>query len=191
MFGKGIERLYGRWNFLAFYLAAGVAAGLLFVVTSLLNRDPRPAVGASGAVMGVVVLYAFHFPRQRVYVWGIVPVLIWQLAIFFVGIDLLYFLGGSQGNIANAAHLGGAAFGAIYRFVDLRTDRFLALWKRLAARPAGTPPPPPRAPGASPVDPAGRARVDALLDKISKDGLSSLTDEERAFLRDASNQYRT
>ncbi|MHC5078822.1 MAG: rhomboid family intramembrane serine protease [Planctomycetota bacterium] len=112
MFGKGIERLYGPWNFLGFYMTAGVIAGLLWVLTAYLRNEPHPAVGASGAVMGVVVLYAFHFPRQKVYIWGILPVLIWQLAVFFVGLDLLYFLGGRGGNVANAAHLGGAAFGA-------------------------------------------------------------------------------
>ena len=47
-----------------------------------------------------------------------------------------------------------------------------------------------REPGFPGVDGDVRARVDALLDKISKSGLSSLTDEERAFLRDASSKYR-
>lgn len=197
IFGKGIENLYGRRNFLAFYLCAGIFAGLAYSAIGVVTRNPTPAIGASGGVMGVVVLYAFHFPYQRLYVWGILPVLVWQLAAFFVGLDLLYFLGGAGGNVANAAHLGGALFGAIYRFVDLRFDSLLARLKGLVPdkrpasrpRPPAPPPPAPRIPPPG-ADPEVRRRVDVLLDKISRHGLSSLTDEERDFLRNASKQYR-
>jgi len=193
MFGKGIEKLYGKWNYLAFYMTAGVVAGLLFVLTSALRGDPRAAVGASGAIAGVVVLFAFHFPRQKVYFWGIVPLLVWQLAVGFIAIDLAMFVFAKGGNIANAAHLGGAAFGVFYRYVDLR-------FESLAGLLAGTKPKPrPRVPSyfpdeelaPPPLDGDVRARVDLLLDKISREGLTSLTEEERAFLRDASNRYRT
>jgi len=193
LFGRGIEQLYGRWNFLAFYLAAGITAGALYVLTSYIRGTPNGALGASGAVIGTVVLYAFHFPRQKLYIWGIVPVLVWQMAAFFVALDLYYFTTGQGGNVANAAHLGGAAFGVAYYYLDLRFEslgRIMGLGKK-ASRPAVPPlvPPTPR-PSAS-VDPHVRDRVDALLDKISRDGLTSLTDEERDFLRDASGKYRS
>ncbi len=192
LFGKGMERLYGRLNFFLFYIAAGVSASLLFTVTTLLAGEFHYAVGASGGVIGVVVLYAFHYPRQRIYIWGVLPVLVWQLAAFFVGLDLLYFIGGRGGNVAHAAHLGGAAFAVVYRYLDLRIEPMLARLKRRAPKaprpraPDGLPPPP----RLDPVNPQTRARVDALLDKISRHGLTSLTDEERDFLRNASRDFR-
>jgi membrane associated rhomboid family serine protease len=193
IFGKGVEQLYGRWNYLAFYMVAGITASGLYVLTSWLRGTPNPAVGASGAVMGAVILFAFHFPRQRLMVWGIVPVMVWQIAVFYVVVDLLMFTLGRGGNVANAAHLGGAAFGAAYYFLDLRIQtlgKLVGIGKKSSRAPVPPPLPPTPRPGPG-VDPHVRDRVDALLDKISRKGLTSLTDEERDFLRDASGKYRS
>jgi hypothetical protein len=143
--------------------------------------------------MGAVILFAFHFPRQRLMVWGIVPVMVWQIAVFYVVVDLLMFTLGRGGNVANAAHLGGAAFGAAYYFLDLRIQtlgKLVGIGKKSSRAPVPPPLPPTPRPGPG-VDPHVRDRVDALLDKISRKGLTSLTDEERDFLRDASGKYRS
>ena len=81
-----------------------------------------------------------------------------------------------------------------YHYVDLRFERFARLFKKSPQRPEASHPFPdltPTRPSSPPVDPDVRRRVDALLDKISREGLTGLTDEERDFLRDASGKYRS
>ena len=117
-FGRELESMYGGGRFLRFYLVSGIGAGLAFVAGAVFHGDPRPAVGASGCVMGLLVLYAFHYPRRQVLFYGIIPMEIRWLVGLYVLMDLSGYMGGSSG-IANAAHLGGAEYGAAY-----------ALWER-------------------------------------------------------------
>jgi membrane associated rhomboid family serine protease len=117
-FGRELESMYGGGRFLRFYLLSGMVAGLAFVAGAFFHADPLPTVGASGSVMGLLVLYAFHFPRRQVLFYGIIPMEIRWLVGLYVLMDLSGTMGGSSG-IANAAHLGGAAYGAAY-----------ALWER-------------------------------------------------------------
>jgi membrane associated rhomboid family serine protease len=194
MFGRGLETLYGRREFLAFYLEAGVLASFAFALSAVARGDGTPALGASGSVFGVIALYAIHYPKSKVYVWGILPLRVWQLAILLVGGTLWAMIQASGGSIAHAAHLGGALYGGAFWLFDLRLSRILAVLRGLRSRPA-----PPRAPPAWPPEDAGfrtdddgvRRRVDQLLDKISRQGLASLTDEEREFLNEASRKYRS
>ena len=63
-FGCTLESMYGSREFLLFYLAAAVFAGLAFVGLDLYTGSRIPGIGASGAVMAVTMLYAMHFPRD-------------------------------------------------------------------------------------------------------------------------------
>ena len=152
-FGRMLEPLYGSKEFLLFYLTAAVVSSICFVALCLFTRDYTPAIGASGAVMAVVVLYAIHHPRERIYVFMLVPIEIRWLVLIYVIFDLhpvLLALAGTPQNtgIANAAHLGGAAFGYLYWRIRLAPGRHLgppgALRPHLAAAPhaelAGPPP---------------------------------------------------
>jgi len=193
MFGRGLEAHVGRREFLAFYLEAGAAASVLFALTSLARGDPSPALGASGSVFGVIALYAIYFPMAKVYVWGIFPLRIWQLAILLVGGTLWAMIQAGGGNIAHAAHLGGALYGGAFWLLDLRLARAARFLRgvRSPAAPRVPDAPPPRDAGGFVDDAEVRRRVDQLLDKISRQGLASLTDEEREFLKDASRKYRS
>jgi membrane associated rhomboid family serine protease len=195
VFGKGLEQLLGRRDFLTFYLLAGVLASLCFVVWAQAGgTGDVPAIGASGAVMGVVVLFAFLRPRQVFLLFGVFPLQVRWIAGFAVAADLLMLYTTPQSNIAHCAHLGGALFGVIYRYVDLRWERLLRLWRRLRRRGRGATGPhripdiPPPDADAGEKDAVDR-RVDELLNKISRGGLGSLTDDERKFLKDASRRY--
>lgn len=141
-FGSELERIYGRKDFLAFYLEAcyvgglAYALGAYFYTGAQLVPDSRgelvmgylPSLGASSGVMGVVVLYAFFYPHRRIWVYFIFPVKIWIAALLFVAADLFGFVGGAQTGVANAAHLGGALVAVLYRYVDVRWS---ALTQRL------------------------------------------------------------
>ncbi len=123
--GPVVERWYGSWTFLAFYLicAAGGSIG------SLVFGGDGPAVGASGAIFGLfgVLLAAsyLHHPIDRAS-----RGLIGQLG-FLVVINLVFGFA-SGGNIDNAAHLGGFAtglwLGAVLR--PTRVPTLSSLWQR-------------------------------------------------------------
>ncbi len=196
MFGKGLEDITGRRDFVFFYMASAVAGSLCYVIWGIVAGGNVPSVGASGAVMGVVVLYAIHRPRQVVLVWGMIPMQVRWLAALFVGADLLMFVTRSDSGVAHCAHLGGALYALLHWYFDLRLGRILALFGRPGSGKAY------KLPEANPfrgVPPMGSGefhgmdgvekRVDELLNKISKHGLTSLSDEERAFLREASRKY--
>jgi len=123
-FGSIIERLLGARRFLEFYLSAAVVASLLHCLTSvLIGRPNTMALGASGAVSALLLLYALVFPKQKILVFGIIPVPALVGALAFVGLDLWGLFAQSRGGglpIGHGAHLGGALCGALYYYFYLR-----------------------------------------------------------------------
>jgi membrane associated rhomboid family serine protease len=201
-FGRQLESMYGPREFLLFYLVAAVAAAALFLSLELLFRHPlTPMVGASGAVMGVLMLYAMHFPRERIYVfWGLFPVEVRWFVAFFVIVDLhpiLLELGGTSlgDGVAHSAHLGGLLFGFLYRRFDWRLDDLFSRIRRPrfdrwvgSRRKIRLHQPSVRA-----AQPRGENlddQVDRLLAKIHDHGEASLTDDEREVLKTASQKYK-
>ena len=129
-FGNNLEDRWGRTRYLLFYLAAGVAATLAFVVTS--PSSVIPLIGASGAIAGVMGAYLVLFPRARILgLLGIIPLPLpaWVfLGFWFVS----QFLGGSDG-VAYAAHVGGFVFGlavgAAVRSVTPKPPEYVPTWR--------------------------------------------------------------
>ena len=71
-FGREVEAIYGRMEFLRIYLALIVLSSLAWVVSqNLWDRNAAGMMGASGGVMGIMVLYILHFPRRMIYIWGV------------------------------------------------------------------------------------------------------------------------
>lgn len=110
IFGNNVEDAFGRRGYLAFYLAAGVAAGLAHVA---LNPDSViPVVGASGAIAGVMGAYLVLFPRAHVrtlIVYLPVGVPAWVfLVICFLS---QFWISASSPEVAWQAHVGGFLFG--------------------------------------------------------------------------------
>ena len=98
-FGCTLESMYGSREFLLFYLTAAMAAALAYVALDLYTGTSVPAVGASGAVMAVMMLYAWHFPRETIYMMWVLPVQVRFLIVFYVIWDLhpvLLQLGGDR-----------------------------------------------------------------------------------------------
>jgi membrane associated rhomboid family serine protease len=124
IFGDNVEDRLGHGRFLAFYLVCGVAGGLLHVWAN--PGSPIPAVGASGAIAGVLGAYVALFPMARVITLTLVFILPWFIeipAVVWIGgwiaIQLLNgFLSISSavqavGGVAYWAHLGGFLAGII------------------------------------------------------------------------------
>ena len=132
VFGRRVEDACGPWRFLAFYLLAGTASNILYVL--VLYDSPIPGIGASGAIFGLMGAYLLLYPggriRTLVFLW-FVPVwprirAIWIVLYFFViqiipAIDILFRR--ADYSINHWAHLGGF-FSAIFILMFLRPEAF-------------------------------------------------------------------
>ena len=87
-FGCALESMYGPREFLLFYLTAAVIGGVGFVVLDLYTGSNIPGIGASGAVMGVMMLYTMHFPRSLIYILLIIPLEMRWVMLAYVIWDL-------------------------------------------------------------------------------------------------------
>jgi membrane associated rhomboid family serine protease len=200
-FGRQIEDERGPREFLAFYLLSAVVSGVVYVAAVLvgLHHAGGIAVGASGAVIAVLVLCACYHPKQIIYLFFVIPVPIWAVAIFLVVLDSFSLLGQARDNIATSAHLGGAAFAAAYYLGGLRLTGWwegVKTWHRRRAQPRlriyrEEPPTPVGVTAAGPPDlEALRAEMDAILEKISRVGQDQLTEQERQVLQKASEVFK-
>jgi membrane associated rhomboid family serine protease len=196
-FGITLESMYGGREFLLFYLAAAVFSGVINVLLDVYLGSDIPAVGASGSVMGVLMLYAIHFPRSLIRIFFISIEARWLVCLYVI-IDLypvLLAMSGDpmlMGGIAHAAHLGGLLFGFLYWRFGLHLERWwetLARSKRQVSRQArrfwGTYPKIARQSEQQKED-----DVDAILKKLHESGVDSLSANERRILEQESERLR-
>lgn len=119
MFGTMLERVWGPKRFLIFYLACGLAAG----IAQLFFSD-APAVGASGAIMGIFGAFAYLFPNTELFIFLIpVPIKAKYAVAVMAAIDLFGGVYSTGSNIAHFAHLGGLAMGLILVIIWNRTNK--------------------------------------------------------------------
>lgn len=200
VFGTAVESRIGSRNFILYYLYCGVGAA----VFSLLLAGIMPVgafVGASGAVLGVAVAFAYFWPEAELIVFPIpFPIKARSLVIGLVIFDVVAWRLWPNDGIAHLAHVGGAMFGYLFFRVQTLsrknpTQPARALERVVMAqsgasepdrRTPATPPRPRRRIDADPV----AAEVDRVLDKISEKGLSSLTDAERRFLAEVAKHKK-
>jgi membrane associated rhomboid family serine protease len=116
MFGTSLERQWGTRAFLRYYFVCGIGAALMTIILALpLPAFRAPTIGASGAILGLLLAYGYLWPKNVILIWGIFPMRAWTMVLVFGGLELysLIFAGG-QGNIAYAAHVGGMLVGYLY-----------------------------------------------------------------------------
>jgi membrane associated rhomboid family serine protease len=121
IFGDNVEDYLGHFKYLVFYLLTGVLAMGTHVMVNL--NSTAPALGASGAIAGVLGAYFVLYPRARVLTWFFVFV-VWVPAWIILGYwFVLNFLSGTEtalavqrqnvGGVAFWAHVGGFISGAL------------------------------------------------------------------------------
>jgi membrane associated rhomboid family serine protease len=200
-FGSDVEDIYGPREFLAIYLTSAVLGGLAFVLAWKAVAGGQFCLGASGAVMAVMVLCALHYPGRLIYIFFFLPVPIWLFVVFEVAQDAFGFLSpGHAGNTAVTVHLAGAFFAFCYY---KRHWRLMPLWSQLRSflRQRTRPrlrvyreEPRQKMPVSAQPDAGGddqlEAKLDAVLEKVARSGKSSLTDSEQQILLRASEVYR-
>jgi membrane associated rhomboid family serine protease len=121
VFGNNIEDSMGHFRFLVFYLATGIAAGLAHIFFSPLSSVP--AVGASGAISGIMGAYILLYPRARVRTYfppffffrirAFFFLLLWFVMQLFSGLSTLGLPEAQQGGVAVWAHIGGFVAGLL------------------------------------------------------------------------------
>ncbi|MEC4005539.1 rhomboid family intramembrane serine protease [Flavobacterium sp. SUN052] len=181
---------------LGLYILSGIFAGLCFVILSNLMGMNSTLVGASGAIMGILVATTTYQPLMVVRLLLIGNVKLWHIT----GVTLLLFL--LQIGIANTgghiAHFGGAFFGFVYiKLLQNGTDlsaivsRVIDFFVNLFQPKKSTPfkrvhvnPKKPVVKSASKIiaKDKNQQQIDEILDKISQSGYDSLTAEEKEFL---------
>jgi len=183
-FGRPVEERLGGKRYLLFALATVVAASLAFLLEAALLDESVPLIGASGFDFGVVVLCALWYPRMTVLLFFVLPVPLWAVALLFVFVEVVMLLELS-GSVAHSAHLGGALYGYLYYRYGGSIDRVFAgvdRWQEKRRRH--------RAEQARRNEQELRMQVDRILDKVNKEGMSALTEQERRFLKEASERLR-
>lgn len=177
-FGPRVEgRILSR-RFAVLYFLSGITGALLSVVFS----PGSPIVGASGGVFGVMLAFAWFWPHERIFIWGVLPVPARVLVIVTTLIALWSGFGGVGGGIAHFAHLGGYLGAFLFLFwLDRRRTAFrrraTAVAPDEARRVARF-----RAIDLASVHEVNRGEVVRILDKIGAGGLRSLTPQETSFL---------
>lgn len=124
-FGQILEEILGPKKFIVFYLISGIISSLSHaaVSTLILGHPNMAALGASGAVAGVLLLFCLLFPRQKILLFGLIPLPAMVGAIAFIGLDVWGVVAQAQGGglpIGHGAHLGGAFCGLVYYFTALK-----------------------------------------------------------------------
>jgi membrane associated rhomboid family serine protease len=115
MFGRALELYWGGRRFVLFYLVCVVAAAVTqLVVESAQGGRAEPVIGASGGVFGVLLAFAWYFPRQRLFVIPIpIPIPAWLFVTLYGLAELLFGVTGREQGVAHFAHLGGMLGGAL------------------------------------------------------------------------------
>ena len=200
VFGTAVEGRMGSRNFILYYLFCGIGAA----VFSLLLAGVMPVgafIGASGAVLGVAVAFAYFWPDAELIVFPIpFPIKARTLVIGLVVFDVVASRLWPNDGIAHLAHVGGAIFGWFFFRVQSLSrggpSQQARAVERVVMVQSGSSEPDSRTP-ITPMRPRRRidsdpvaAEVDRVLDKISEKGISSLTPAERRFLDEVAKQKK-
>ena len=193
--GRDVERAYGPKEFLRLYLVMVVFASVVWDVANMAVGTPGRigAYGASGALAGVVVLFALNFPRATILLFFVLPMPAWLFGVLAVAMDIYGAMHADGSNIAYSMHLAGAAFAFIYYQRGWNLGRLTGRvkWPSFRRQPhLRVHAPEEETPSDREAPSDMSEEVDRILEKIYREGESSLTAKERKFLEAASRQYQ-
>jgi len=216
-FGPWMERWWGSGRFTAFYLLCGVGGALFYTLLTLTGILPErgplpgvmtPLVGASAGLYGLIIGVAVTQPKTVIHLlFPPVSMTMRTAALIFIGIAVAMIVGDIlvggvtfQNSGGEAGHLGGAILG----FVLMKFPFLLGKGSRSrkiirppefrrkpdqGSKGAASQKEAPKLRPRSVIDLKAASEVDRVLDKIAKDGLQSLTEEERDILHQAAKAY--
>ncbi len=207
MFGMELENTWGSRKFLTYYIVCGIGAGISNLLVGPLFGPAAPTVGASGAIYGVLLAFGLMYPDRPIFVYLLLPIRARYFVILYILLELYAGVNGSSDGVAHFAHLGGAAVGFVFLLIDWDKIPLRAWWRqwRMSATT------PSRygnsitreryktrdeisdaryydVHGPDEDENVDQERIDEILDKISKHGYQSLSEEEKKILFDASKK---
>lgn len=199
--GRLFLTFFTQKQLLGLYILAAIFAGIIFIagynlIPLLMDKGTGKMVGASAAIMAILVAAAVYAPYMQVRLLLIGTVKLWHIAVVLIILDLIQVSAENEGG--HLAHLAGALFGFIYikllqngtdlsKGVSGIIDSVFNIFKprrekpfkkvhrntNQASRPSAAP---------SKSKDITQKQIDEILDKISKSGYDSLTKEEKDFL---------
>ena len=173
MFGSEVEKAMGTRRFLTMYFTAGIFAGIF----GCLFTPNNPILGASGAIFAVEIAFAMFYPNATI-IFFVFPIKAKYLVMIFAGITVFNCLMPTGGNVAHFAHLGGLLYGFLFIRYEPRFSNFIISRQNQQREKEYK------------KEEEVRNVVDALLDKVNRTGMKSLTRRERSYLKNASKRYR-
>lgn len=177
LFGPRVEMQLGSRSFLLLYFLSAIGGALLSYITPY-----TPIIGASGATFGVMYAFAKYWPKAQIYLFGFVPIEARIAIIVMVAFELYGGIRG-VGVVAHFAHLGG--FVGAFAYLRLRDRRTLPQrsqakltiqrasrddldrWAKIRREQ---------------MHEVNREEFDRIMEKIGKEGVGSITAQERIFL---------
>lgn len=126
-FGSELERRAGGNNYLKIFFLSGIAGNLAYLLFAYSTGELYPALGASGAIYGIMGTLAIIAPEIRVLFFFMIPMGIRTALLLFAAYDLFMLPFSAQTGVAHAAHLAGLLVG-LYYGKKLRILRRWRMW---------------------------------------------------------------
>ena len=191
--GRMFLTFFTQKQLLGLYLLAAIFAGLAFIAGYMILGASSSMVGASGAIMAVLIATATYSPMMPIRLMFIGNIKLWHFAAFVVLMDLLFVLVENTGG--HIAHLAGAFFGFLFikllqngtdlsKGVTYILDIFANKNNRSSFKKVHKNYNRPQTKNVAKVVTKDKTQqqIDEILDKISRSGYDSLTKEEKDFL---------
>jgi membrane associated rhomboid family serine protease len=114
VFGPPLERLWGSARFSIYYLASVLSAAAIELLVENATNAQEPVVGASGGVFGLLLAFAWYFPKEKMIMLLLpIPMPAWLLVTLYGVMEMYLGVTGKQPGVAHFAHLGGMLGGAL------------------------------------------------------------------------------
>ncbi len=175
-FGTTVEEVMGSRSFLRYYLICGACAAPVAWLMTLFSPPMGITLGASGAIFAVLYACYRFYPESQVYLYGILPVKLKFLLLFYVCFSF-FSLFNENSQVAHFAHLTGLAAGFAYFRYQTGFNKWLESQQQKRSHREEL------------KDEEIRREVDLILEKISKEGMGALSKAERQLLHDASKRF--
>ena len=194
--GRLFMTFFTSKQLLGLYMLSAIFAGLCYILVFYILNINAPIVGASAAIMAILVATTTYYPLMELRLLIIGNVKLWHVTAVIIIIDLMQLRSENMGG--HISHLSGALFGFIFiKLLQNGTDlsvgvsRVITFFANLFKKNTSTPFKKVHKNYSKPVEKTvskivtkdkSQQQIDEILDKISQSGYDSLTKEEKEFL---------
>jgi len=189
MFGKEIEYMWGNRKFFVFYIFAALFSGIFSLLAIFFSSPYINIIGASGALMALLVVYAYYFPDRQLLFLFFIPMRVRTAVVVFAAISV-FGTANNYGNVSHITHLGGIVAGFLWvqigDKIDLAVRSVSAFFQNISTK-RGSDYTFQKERRQKSID---AEEIDRILDKINRYGILSLTPQERKTLKEASADYK-